>query len=300
MRAILNLILILAIAGTSCSEQEGAGEDGAIDVVTTVYPLAYATERVGGDAVTVTNLTPPGGEPHDLELAPDDLERLAGADLVVLIGGGFQPAVEEAIEAASPAVVLDAAEGVGRSSSTDELEAGGGEDPHVWLDPLIYADIADRISSALGGIDPARAESIAERSATLRTELESLDDEFRVGLEDCRTRVMFTSHEAFGYLADAYGLEQRPLAGLSPEAEPDPARLADLAAQARASGATTVFTEDLVPAEVAQTLATEAGLVTARLSPLEGLTDEQAAAGADYLSVMRDNLESLRDGLACS
>jgi zinc transport system substrate-binding protein len=172
MRAILNLILILAIAGTSCSEQEGAGEDGAIDVVTTLYPLAYATERVGGDAVTVTNLTPPGGEPHDLELAPDDLERLAGADLVVLIGGGFQPAVEEAIEAASPAVVLAAAEGVGRSSSTDELEAGGGEDPHVWLDPLIYADIADRISSALGGIDPARAESIAERSATLRTELE--------------------------------------------------------------------------------------------------------------------------------
>ena len=111
---------------------------------------------------------------------------------------------------------------------------------------------------------------------------------------------MITNHAAFAYLAAAYDLEQRAISGISPESEPDPDRIAELASQASADGVTTIFTEDLVSPEVAQTLAAEAGVDTTVLSPVEGLTDEQQVAGEDYLSVMRLNLEALRDGLVCT
>jgi zinc transport system substrate-binding protein len=297
MRVILSLVLALLLVAPACAGDAGPvdASDETVEVVASFYPLAFAAERVGGDAVTVTNLTPPGVEPHDLELTPDDLEAIATADVVVFLGGGFQPSVEEAVEAEASGITLDALAGIELLS-----EAGNVVDPHVWLDPLLLASLSDRVADALGEADRSGADRFADRAAALRADLESLDDEFSRGLASCRSRVLITNHAAFGYLAAAYDLEQRAISGLSPEAEPDAARIAELAAEVRADGVTTVFTEDLVSAEVAETLASEAGIDTAVLSPLEGLTDEQSAAGEDYLSVMRHNLQVLRDGLVCT
>jgi zinc transport system substrate-binding protein len=307
VRLILSLVLV-PLAG-ACDA--GAGADEApgdpVTVVASFYPLAHAAERVGGDAVSVTNLTPPGVEPHDLELTPDDLEAIATADVVVYIGGGFQPSIEEAVEAEASGSALDALDGIDLLEPSDHDEHGDSAtgddpvgDPHVWLDPTIYAAIVERVASALGDAAPPAASRVGEAASSFRAELESLDGDFRDGLADCRTRVMITNHAAFGYLAAAYGLDQEAISGISPESEPDPARIAELAAEAEADGVTTIFTEDLVSADVADTLAREAGLDTAVLSPLEGLTDEQVAAGDDYLSVMQQNLEALRDGLVCT
>ncbi|MDH4112368.1 MAG: metal ABC transporter substrate-binding protein [Actinomycetota bacterium] len=244
--------------------------------------------------MSVTNLTPPGVEPHDLELTADDLEAIARADLVVYVGGGFQPGVEDAVRTESAAAV-DALAGV------EAPGRDGGSDPHAWLDPDSYASIVDRIAVALSEVrDGVLAPGVSGNAATLEEELAALDEAFRVGLADCSTRVMVTNHAAFAYLAAAYDLEQRAISGVSPGSEPDPARVAELADQARAEGVMTIFTEDLVSPEVAETLADEAGLETATLSPLEGLTEEQAEAGDDYLSLMRQNLEVLRDGLDCA
>jgi zinc transport system substrate-binding protein len=297
MRVILSLVLAVLLFASACTDETGPADASgdAVEVVASFYPLAFAAERVGRDAVTVTNLTPPGVEPHDLELAPDDLEAIATADVVVFLGGGFQPSVEEAVEAEASGITVDALEGIELLS-----EAGNVVDPHVWLDPVLFASLSDRVADALGEADRSGAARFVDGAAALRADLESLDGEFSSGLASCRSRVLITNHAAFGYLAAAYDLEQRAISGLSPEAEPDPARIAELAAEVRADGVTTVFTEDLVSAEVAETLASEAGIDTAVLSPLEGLTDEQAAAGEDYLSVMRHNLEVLRDGLVCT
>jgi zinc transport system substrate-binding protein len=297
MRAILSLILVSLVALSACERDAGSADRAGehVGAVASFYPLAFVAERVGGDRVTVTNLTPPGVEPHDLELTPDDLEAVGTADVVLTVGGGFQPSVEEAVQSEASGITIDALAGV---PALPGLEGGG--DPHVWLDPALVASLSDRLAAAFAEVDPAGGAGFTDRAEALRIELESLDREFRDGLASCRSRVLITNHAAFGYLAAAYDLEQRAISGLSPEAEPDPGRIAELAAEAERDGVTTIFTEELVSAEVAETLAAEAGLSVAVLSPLEGLTEEGAAAGEDYLSVMRDNLEVMRDGLGCT
>lgn len=286
-------LALLSLALVACGGSSPVGDD-RLTVVTAFYPLAEAARRVGGDHVLVTNLTPPGAEPHDLELTPDDLEAIAAADLVVYVGAGFQPVVEEAIGEAQGSVldVLDHA-------STLPASEGGPADPHVWLDPTRYAELAAAIGTALARIDQTDASAFRGAAADFGAALGTLDDGFDQGLASCRTRLILVNHAAFGYLADAYDLEQVAITGVAPEVEPDPARLAELRRLAIADGVTTIFTEELVPPDVAETLAAEVGVGTSVLNPIEGLTSEQEDAGEDYLSLMRENLDALRAGLGC-
>jgi zinc transport system substrate-binding protein len=309
MRAILTLILIGGLWAASCGSDPGAGNDpDALTVVASFYPLAEAARQVGGDAVDVVELTPPGVEPHDLELAPDDIEAIATADVVVYIGGGFQPAVEDAMGEAT-GVVVDASAGLatlpppeeeenaedGESEEHEELAA----DPHVWLDPIRYATMVRSVAGALGQADADSSTTYADAARSFEAELEDLDAAFREGLAECDSHLLVVNHAAFGYLAEAYGLEQEAISGITPEAEPDPRRLAELRELVIDQGVTTIFVESLVSPAVGETLADEAGVGTAVLNPLEGLTTEQIDAGEDYLSGMGTNLETLRDGLGC-
>jgi zinc transport system substrate-binding protein len=301
MGIILILVVVLA---TSCGADAGSlGPSGdRLSIVASFYPLSEAAERVGGPFVAVTNLTPPGVEPHDLELDPGQVTEIAEADLVLYLGEGFQPAVQDAVGAVAEGERVDLLQGISTMQSTPqpgEVSTGGVVDPHIWLDPILMRGIVDRIAATLGRLDPGHAAAFHDRAAAFGAELRELDDEYRSGLGSCRRRVLVTSHAAFGYLADRYGLAQEPITGISPEAEPDPARLAQLAADVERTGTTTIFTETLVSPKVAQTLAREAGVVTAVLNPLEGLTPEQVQRGEDYLSVMRSNLAALRRGLDC-
>ncbi len=210
------------------------------------------------------------------------------ASLVLYLGEGFMPGLETAVEQRDgPSLDLLADE---------ELAPGRGEggevvrDPHVWLDPVRYAAMARTIGVELGNGDAG--ERLAGR-------LERLDADFRRGLATCERRQIVTSHAAFGYLAARYDLEQVPLEGLSPEAEPSAKGLARLVDLVKTSGATTVFFETLVSPKLAQTVAREAGVETAVLNPLEGLTDDELAAGEDYFTVMRSNLSALQKALGC-
>jgi len=148
MRAILSLVLILAAVSCSGDARSSGASGDSIAVVASFYPLAHLAEQIGGGDVAVTNLTPPGVEPHDLELTPADLEAIADADVVIIARGGFQPAVEEAVDAAATGIVLDALEGVDLLPPTEGGDGDGLDgDPHVWLDPAIYADIGDRVAA---------------------------------------------------------------------------------------------------------------------------------------------------------
>ncbi len=272
-----------------------------MSVVASFYPLAEAASRVGGDLVSVENLTPPGVEPHDLELAPDDIEMIATADVIVYLGGGFQPAVEDAVAQAERAVAVDALEAVDtHEAPASEADEGLTVDPHVWLDPTRFEEVVRAVSGALSKADPANEATYDANAEAYIARIASLDEDFRAGLANCERTTIVTSHEAFGYLADAYGLTQVGILGLSPEAEPDPRRLAELRDLVEREGVTTIFAEELVSPKVAETLASEAGVQVAVLNPIESLTDEQEKAGEDYLSVMRENLDTLRKALDCA
>jgi zinc transport system substrate-binding protein len=277
------LLLVVVLAGCGGSSDGGSKKL----VVAAFYPLAWAADRIAGDDTQVVDLTPPGAEPHDVELTPRDVEQVHDADLVLYLGGGFQPALEQAL-AGRDGPSLDLLEG---RSLLESTEAGGGaSDPHVWLDPRLFAEIVQEIGRALGR---------PEAAAALASRLNVLDGEMRSGLERCERREIVTSHAAFGYLAKRYGLEQIALTGLSPEAEPAPGDLVRLVDAVKASGATTVFSETLVPDDLARTVAREAGATTAVLDPLEGLTGAALDAGEDYISIMRANLAALRKALSC-
>lgn len=274
-------MLVLAVAG--CGDSRG--DDDGIDVVAGFYPLAEVATRVGGDRVSVTNLTPPGTEPHDLELSPDHLDEIDGAEVVVFVGGGFQPAVEDVADRADVAV--------------DVLVDDATADPHVWLDPRRMVAIVEAVRDALVEVDPEGAEDHRAGADAFVAELEQLDQDLADGLAVCDRRTIVTAHDAFGRLAERYDLEHHAISGLAPESEPDPARLSDLTDLVEREGVTTIFAETLVPEDVAETLAREAGVEVAVLDPIEGLSEDQLAAGERYGTVMRANLAVLREALGC-
>ena len=282
---LLGLSLATTVLAAGCGASAGA--NGKRTVVAAFYPLAFAAEEIGGRNVHVENLTPPGAEPHDIELTPQEVARLQKADVVLYLSHGFQPAVEQAVAEAQGRRV-DVLAGVGlRRGVGDEA---GKSDPHVWLDPVLYSRVVRRIGAALGA--PARANTLAPRVL-------ALDAEYRRGLAHCERRDFVTSHAAFGYLAARYRLHQIPITGIDPESEPSPKRLKSLIDLVRSEHVTTVFFERLVSPKLAETVARDAGAKAAVLDPIEGLTAAEQRRDVDYFSLMRQNLAQLRAALGC-
>lgn len=283
-RGVAAVVLVLSSA---CAG--GASETGGAKVVAAVYPAEFLAKRIAGGDVEVTSLVAPGVEAHDMELTTEQIEEVAAADVVLYLGAGFQPAVERAAERSE-------------GSAVDLLTAADpeGDDPHVWLDPARMEKMIPAVVEALSEAAPGQAKEFERRGARLEGELAELNGAFEAGLDACGTRVIVTTHDAFGYLGQRYRFEVVPISGLSPEAEPDPKRLASLVETVKARRVPVVFAESAVTDAVARTLAREAGADVGILHPLENLTGEQAGKGEDYLSLMRENLDVLREAMACT
>lgn len=310
----------LSLSGCAAfSDDAGPSSDGGLQVVTAFYPLQYVAERVAGDRAEVTNLTRPGAEPHDLEIPARETAAIVDADLVVF-QHGFQPAVDDAVEQNASGRTVDAAK-VADLEPIEHHDAGGGDhsedegheeeghedeghedhdhgdlDPHFWQDPERMADVGDAVARQLAKADPDGAAAYTARAKALRTDLEQLDADYEDTLAGCRRTTVVVPHDAFGYLTK-YGLVMEPIAGLSPGAEPTPADLVRLQKLIRSEGLTTVFTERLVSARLAKSLADDMGVSTAVLDPIEGLSDE--TADEDYLSLMQQNLAALAKANQC-
>ncbi len=301
------LVATLAVGGCSGASSGAGGAQSPTDgqplqIVTTFYPLQYLVERVGGSAVEVTDLAPPGVEPHDLELSPKDVAHVSDADLVVYLSG-FQAAVDTAVAAEAPTTSWDVAPSANLSRTytpTNELGLSSApqSDPHFWLDPTRYATVAEALAEQLGSLKPADAATFSANAKTLATELDQLDQEWKEATASCVNRDLVTSHTAFGYLAARYGFTQQGISGLSPETEPSARTLAATADFVRAHDVTTIYYETLVSPAIAETIATETGAVTAALDPIEGLS--AASDGADYFSIMRSDLVTLVAGQGCT
>lgn len=277
------------------------------------YPLQYLTEKIGGDLVSVESLTPPGAEPHDLELSNQKVQQLSQAGAVVYLKG-FQSAVDKAIELNAPKTVIDVSTSVDlvdaekHESELDVTDDGekteeahehehehGSTDPHFWLDPTRMASAATQIGDALAQADPTNAETYKKNAASMKSQMEALSKKLVDGTAKCQHKEFVTSHEAFGYLADRTGLTQLGLSGLDPDSTPSPARLKQISDAVKAKGITTIFTEELLSPKVAETLAKDLGITTAVLDPIESQADDSK----DYEAVMNENLEALQKALSC-
>ncbi len=293
---LLAAVTALALLAAGCSGTSSSA-NGKVAVIGSFYPMAWVAQRIGGNDVSVTSLTKPGAEPHDLELTPNQVIKIAEAKLVLYVKE-LQPAVDDAVAQHAKKTSLDAASLVTRLPISGQAENPKATyDPHIWLDPARLSTIAEAFGARLAAADSAHAAYYKANTAALVAELTGVDTAFRNGLATCKQKTIVTSHAAFGYLSQRYGLTQVPIAGIDPEAEPSPARLAQLTQTIKKTGVTTVFTETLVSPKVAQTLASEAGVKTATLDPIEGVKD---GSQDDYVSIMRENLQTLRTALDCS
>jgi zinc transport system substrate-binding protein len=303
-RSLVVLTVVLALAAVAVSSvwrAERADAAGKVEVAAAFYPVAFAAQTVGGQRTSVTNLTPVGAEPHDLELTADDLDRLLEAKVAFVLGDGFQPAVEKAADRRDgPTVELLSKLVDTQGKKVVEEGEEGGVDPHVWLDPVLMSQLVGEVERGLAAADKKGAATYRRNAEALQAKLAELDARYREGLTGCARTLLVTAHDSFGYLAARYGLEQRGVAGLSPDAEPDAARLGELAQLVRDEGVTTVFTEENVSPRIAETLARDAGgLRTEVLSPLESLTKKQRTAKANYFTLMDANLHKIASALGC-
>lgn len=295
---------------TGCGTQpaDTAAGDGRLRVLTSFYPMYDFACKIGGDCIDVTNMVPSGTEPHDWEPSSNDLKNLEKADVFIYNGADMEPWADDLLVSRSDTLrVVEASENVELRTTDGEHEHAhehedadhhhGDFDPHVWLDPENAKIEMEAIRDALCAADPENSTVFQSNYEKYAAELDALDAEFREKLAPLPNRTIVVAHEAFGYLCDAYGLTQVGIEGLSPDSEPDPGRMAEVIDFVREHSISTIFFEELVSPKVAEAIASETGAQAKMLSPLEGLSDEQAAAGADYFSVMHDNLAALMEAL---
>jgi zinc transport system substrate-binding protein len=286
------MLVALSLLAGAC---EGGGDSGGkVSVVASFYPLAWVAERIGGHLVDVEDFTPPGVEAHDVTLSAVQRADVQSADVVLLLGDfGFQPEIEKAAEDASGRVVKVAEELELVPSQREDLTV----DPHVWLDPVLMEKISSQVQAALAEVDPANASAYEAGGRRAMEDLRSLDAAYRGGLAGCEYTTFVTTHEAFGYLAREYGLEQLGIEGLTPESEPSAARI-QTAIDAIDAGdaAPAVFYEGTDEGKrVGKSVAADVGVPAMPLDTLEF-----DPAPEDYVSAVRANLASLQEGLRCS
>ncbi|MGV9244775.1 metal ABC transporter substrate-binding protein [Streptomyces sp. NPDC003710] len=291
---------------SACSLTSAAGNTGKFDVVASFYPMAFLAEQIGGSHVHVTSLTQPGQEPHDLEISARQTAQLEESDAVLYLKN-LQPSVDDAVAQSEIKTKIDAASlttlerhgnevgGHAAAHDTHQGEESGGRDPHIWLDPVRYAQVAQGVGKAFEKADPKHAADYRKNTAALVRKLDDLDAQYTSGLKTAKGKVFVTTHAAFGYLAERYGLTEEAVNGLDPESEPSAARVRDLERTAKADGVSTVFYETLVSDKTARTIAKDANLTTDVLDPIEGITSQ--SRGGDYIQVMQSNLKALQTAL---
>jgi zinc transport system substrate-binding protein len=270
-----------------------------LSVTTSFYPLADFASQVGGDKISVHNLTPAGSEPHDFEPSPQDLVALQNSKVFIYNGAGLEIWLDKlSDDVKQKEVMVEATKDISLLSSSEE-EAETPKDPHVWLDPVLASQEVENIKNGLIVADPANQQTYQQNATHFQNQLADLDSGFRTGLANCQSRDIVTSHNAFQYLGKRYGLNILSISGLSPDEEPTPRKLAEVTQFVKKHNVKYIFFESLVSPKLSDTIAQETGAKTIAFNPLEGLTEEEVAAGKNYLSVQKENLKALQTALEC-
>jgi len=326
-KLLFGLLLLICVALVcACQKKEAqAPEQKKLTVVTTLFPLYDFARTIGGDRADVNLLLPPGIEPHTFEPKPADVVKVSKADLFVFTNEYMEPWAKSFISGlpANNITVVDTSTGVTLQKGAPEEEEHegehgdeghghddhaeadhhhhhGGMDPHIWLDFANARIMVDNILSAMVAKDPANRDYYSARAETYKAGLKKLDDEFRTGLSRCGKRVLLHGgHYAFGYMARRYGLQYRSASAVNADAEPTPAKLADLVKLMRANGLKYVYSEELLSTRSAETIAKECGATVLMLHGAHNISRDDLAHGVTFISLMKKNLEQLRIGMQC-
>ncbi|WP_308806011.1 metal ABC transporter substrate-binding protein, partial [Atopobium minutum] len=291
-----------------------AAKDSKLQVLASFYPIADFAQKIGGDKIEVKTLVPTGTEPHDWEPSTSDMIQFTNAKLLIYNGAGMEHWVDDTLKSLGDTApkAIAASEGItlleadktdpeheheDKHDDHDEHEHGA-YDPHVWLDPKNAKAEMKNIMNALVELDPDNKESYTSNFSKWEAECDKLDSEFSDQLAGVLQKTVVVSHAAFGYLCNEYGLTQYSIGDIDAEAEPDAKRMAEIAEYVKNNKVSTIFSEELVSPKVAKAIAEETGAKMEELNPLEGLSDDEIAAGEDYFSVMRSNLKKLVGALS--
>lgn len=294
-------ILLAGCAGGGRGEKSAAAPAGGkLTVYTTVFPLYDFTRNLGGDRVEVINLLPPGADPHHWEPTPGELVKVHKSDVFVYCGAGLERWAENVFKTAGPGkpVVVDSSKGVqvlsgGHDHGEDHGEGHGGADPHIWLDPVNAVIMVDNILAGLLRADPAGRDYYTAAAGSYKSRLADLDRRYREGLAPARVKHFVVSHDAFGYLAKRYGLEQVPIRGVTADVEPGPARMAEIVDIVRKQGIKYIFSESMTSPRVSEAIARETGAGVLNISHIGALSEKEWKEGKSYLSLMEENLEKI-------
>ncbi|MEG6521943.1 metal ABC transporter substrate-binding protein [Desulfotomaculum sp. 1211_IL3151] len=321
--------ILIGGCGTN-SIEESSGSKEQLKVYTSIYPLFDFAKHVGGEKIIVKNIIPAGAEPHDWEPSPQDMAEMTKADVLILSSSGVEPWADKVLDVIDKNKVtvilagqnIELIAGIPHDHDTPQEEHAhdqeankedrqqeetdkheehdhdhSGKDPHIWLDPIHAKVMVDNILAGLVKVDEQNKGTYEANAEAYKKELDQLHEEYQTGLATAKLKEFVTSHAAFGYLAKRYNLIQVPVRGLTAESEPSPADMAAVIKLAREKNIKYIFFETLVSSKVSETIASELQGQTLVLDPIESLSDQDIAAGKDYLSIMRENLKNLKIAL---
>lgn len=305
IRLLLFLLVVLGFGGllffvktsNNTSTQTTFGKK--LEVTASFYPLYFFAQQIGKDKVNVNSITPASAEPHDYEPTSQQIARIETSNLLILNGGSLEAwgnKIKDDVQGKN-VLVVEAGQGL----TTKQIQENGKTiiDPHVWLDPILAKQEVEKIKQGFEQLDPQNKTYYETNATTFEYKLDQLDQEYKAGLKSCVQKDIVTSHAAFGYLAARYGLNQIAIAGVSPDAEPSPQKLAEITNIVKQKHINVIFFESLVSPKLSQTVAKETGAQTMVLDPIEGVTPDELKTGQNYLTLMHQNLINLQQALQC-
>lgn len=295
----IGLFVYLLKTNTRTTSSKPTASNSRLQVVTSFYPLYFFTTQIVQDKADVHNITPAGAEPHDYEPTTNDMVKIENSRLLIINGAKLEAWADNIknILSGQNTTIISVGENLANQNTVD----GGTQirDPHVWLDPVLAKKEVSLIAGNLIMTDPPNSQFYADNSKLLIDKLEILNKQFQTELSNCQKKDIITSHAAFGYLANEYHLNQTSISGLSPDEEPSPKKLAEIAKFAQQNQVDYIFFESLVSPKLASTIAQEIGAKTLVLNPIEGLTDDDIRNGKNYFTEMQNNLTNLKIALQC-
>ena len=302
---IASLAILFIMVG--CGNQEATKDSTKLQIVTSFYPMYDFTQNVAGDNAEVSVLMKAGTEPHDYEPSAKDIAKIADSDVFVYNSKEMETWVSSVLTNidTKKTVVVDASQGIDLlegNHSDDETEAeheghSHAHDPHIWLDPVLAQKQVDTIKEGIIKADTKNKETYEKNALAYKEKLAALNEKFERGLKNAENRTFVTQHAAFAYLANRYDLEQVAIAGLSPDQEPSPAKLAELNDFIKENNIKIIYFAETASPKIAKTVANETGAKLEVLSPIEGITQEEQEKGVDYIKVMEKNLEALEKAI---